>query len=154
MKHSFLSIVYGIVAIMLIGLVPCPALGQGLTPKPLTEADYGLWGTMGAEQISPKGGWASYRMSYESGADTLFVVHTQTHQRYSFAGAGVGRFNGERTFAYSSKDDLAMVDLDTGQESRIPSVEHYDFSADGHYLVTLEKGQGSQLVIRKERLLM
>ena len=150
MKSSFFSAVYGIIAITLIGLVPCPVLGQALSQKPLTEADYGLWGTMGLEQISPKGEWASYRMSYEANADTLFVVHTQTHRRYFFSGASMGRFNGERTFAYSKKDILGLIDLDTGLESSIPAVAHYDFSADGHYLVTLEKGQGNQLVVRKD----
>lgn len=150
MKSSFLSAVYCIIAITLIGLVPCPVLGQALSQKPLTEADYGLWGTMGAEQISPKGEWASYRMSYEDNVDTLFVVNTQTDRRYIFPRASVGRFNGERTFAYSQKEVLALVDLDTGQECRIHGVDRYNFSADGHYLVTLEKEQGSQLVIRKD----
>lgn len=148
MKHSYLSAVYGTIAIILIG--SCPILGQVLTKKTLTEADYGLWGTMGAEQISPKGEWVSYRMSYETDVDSLFVVNTQTRQRYFFAGASLGRFNGDQTFAYSRKGVLALVDLDSGDERRIPAVERYDFSADGHYLVTLEKGQEKQLVIRKD----
>ncbi|MGQ7944148.1 S9 family peptidase [Flavobacterium sp. WC2509] len=154
MKGSFLSAVYGIIVITLSGLVCCPVMGQVPTQKRLTEADYGLWGTMGAEQISPKGEWASYRMEYESNADTLFVVNTQTHQRYFFAGASMGRFNTDRTFAYNRKDMLVLVDLNTGEDIRIPDVARYDFSADGHYLITLEKGQKEQkqqqLVIRKD----
>ncbi|MBF4473065.1 alpha/beta hydrolase family protein [Flavobacterium sp. HJJ] len=150
MLRSFVLAVYGIIAIMSIGLVSCPAMGQGLTQKRLTEADYGLWGTMGAEQISSKGEWASYRMSYEPDTDTLFVLNTQTHQRYFFAGAGTGKFNGERTFACQKKEVLVLFDLKTREEKRIPAVERYDFSADGHYLVTLEKSQGSQLVVRKD----
>jgi len=150
MKYSLPSAVYGIAAMTLIALTPCLVMGQAPTQKRLTEADYGLWGTMGAEQISEKGNWVSYRMSYESGADTLFVVHTQMRQRYVLAGASAGRFNGDKVFACSRKDMLVVVDLETGVESRIPAVERYDFSADGHYLVTLEKGQESRLVVRKD----
>jgi dipeptidyl aminopeptidase/acylaminoacyl peptidase len=149
MRNSFLSLVYGIVAILLIGVVPCPVMGQALAKKQLTEADYSLWGTMGGEQISPKGKWASYRMSYENNVDTLFVVNTQTQQRYTLAGGVVGQFNGEQSFAYTKNEVLVLVDLDTGKESQIPGVERYDFSTDGHYLITTEKGQGSQLVVRK-----
>lgn len=142
--------VYCIVATIVIGLIPSSILGQTRIKKQLTEADYRLWGTMGDEQISPNGKWASYRMSYNGNVDTLFVVSTQTHRRYFFAGSSLGRFNGDRTFAYANKDDLKLVDLYTGQESSIPAVERYDFSADGHYLVTLEKEQQSRLVIRKD----
>ena len=147
MRHSFLSMVYGIVGVLLIGVVPCPVMGQELAKKQLIEADYSLWGTMGGEQISLKGKWVSYRMSYENDIDTLFVVNTQTQQRYTLAGGRVGRFNGEQTFAYTKKEVLVLVDLDTGKESQIPAVERYDFSADEHCLITMEKG--SQLVVRK-----
>lgn len=147
MRYSFLSGIYGIVAVMLAGMVPCPVMGQTFAKKQLTEADYSLWGTMGGEQISPQGKWASYRMSYENNVDTLFVVNTKTQKRYTLAGARIGRFNGEQTFAYTKKEVLILVDLDTGKESLIPGVEHYDFSADEHCLITMEKG--SQLVVRK-----
>jgi dipeptidyl aminopeptidase/acylaminoacyl peptidase len=147
MRKSFLSLVYGIVAILLIGVVPCPVMGQALAKKQLMEADYSLWGTMGGEQISAKGKWASYRMSYENNVDTLFVVNTQTLQHYTLAGVRLGQFNGEQTFAYIKKEVLVLVDLATGKESQIPAVERYDFSADEHCLITMEKG--SQLVVRK-----
>jgi dipeptidyl aminopeptidase/acylaminoacyl peptidase len=147
MRNCFLSMAYGIIAVVLIGLASCPVMGQALPKKQLTEADYPLWGTMGGEQISSNGNWTSYRISYEKNSDTLFVVNTQTLQRYSFAGVRSGQFNGERTFAYNKKDVLVLLDLDTGKESRITGVERYDFSADGHCLVTMEKA--NQLVVRK-----
>lgn len=150
MRRYFLSIVYGITLLILIGLVPCPVMGQVPAKKQLTEADYSLWGTMGAELISPKGEWVSYRVSYEADIDTLFVVNTKTHQRYSLAGGRVGKFNGEKFFAYTKSDVLVLVDLNNGKESQISAVERYDFSADGHYLITTEKGEGSELVVRKD----
>ena len=147
MRYSFSSMFYGIVAVLIIGVPPCPVMGQELAKKQLLEADYSLWGTMGGEQISSKGKWGSYRMSYENDIDTLFVVNTQTKQRYILAGGSVGRFNREQTFAYTKKEVLVLVDLATGKESQIPAVERYDFSADGNNLITMEKG--SQLVVRK-----
>ncbi|TDE29295.1 S9 family peptidase [Flavobacterium ranwuense] len=147
MKLSFLPIVYGVITIILIGLVPCPVIGQVLTKKQLTEADYHLWGTMGAEQLSEKGNWISYRMSYELNVDTLFVKNTKTYQRYVFADGSDGRFGSEPTFAYKMKNVLVVVDLETGKENRISAVERYDFSADGRFLVTLEKNHA--LVVRK-----
>lgn len=150
MSPTFLLIVFRILIVMLIGLVPCPVMGQVLAKKQLTEADYLLWGTMGGVQISSKGNWASYRMSYESKADTLFVLNTLNHQRYSFPGGSVGKFNGERTFAYTKKEVLVLVDLGTSKETLVPAVERHDFSANEHYLVTMEKGEASQLVVRKD----
>lgn len=40
MQDYFRSIVYSIVAVILIGLVPCPVLGQVPIKKQLTEGDY------------------------------------------------------------------------------------------------------------------
>jgi dipeptidyl aminopeptidase/acylaminoacyl peptidase len=154
MKDSFLAVGCGIIALALTGLVSCPVLGQAPVQKQLTEADYGLWGTMGVELISPKGEWVTYRMSYEGNVDTLFVVHTQRISKYFFTGADVGKFNRERTFAYRRKNVLTLVDLQTRKQDSIAEVEEYDFSADGHYLVTLEKGQGRRLVVRKDGIVI
>lgn len=154
MLDYFRSIVYSIIAVTLIGLVPCPVLGQVPIKKQLTEGDYSLWGTMSGEQISSKGKWASYHMSYESKADTLFVLNTKTRQKYSLPGGRAGIFNGERTFACSKKEGLSLIDLSNGKESVIPDVERYDFSSDTHYLVTMEKGEGNPLVIRKDGMII
>ena len=147
MKFSFLPIVYGVITIILIGLAPCPAVGQVLTKKQLTEADYHLWGTMGAEQLSEKGNWVSYRMSYENNVDTLFVMNTQTKKRIAFAGVSDWRFATEPLFAYKSKDVLVVLDLGNAKETKIPNVERYDFSANGRFLIALEKNH--TLVVRK-----
>ena len=148
MKLSFLPIVYGAIAIIIIALVPCPVMGQVLTKKQLNEADYHLWGTMGSEQLSEKGNWVSYRFSYENNVDTTFVLHTKTRQKFVFPLVRIGQFVGEHTFVFKRKDELVLYDLSTATEQTIPNVTRYDFSADGHFLVTLENT--NTLVVRKE----
>lgn len=147
MKFSFLPIVYGVITIILIGLVPCSVMGQVLTKKKLTEADYHLWGTMGGEQISDKGNWVSYRMSYENNIDTLFVKNTKNQKKYAFPNARIGQFAGEQTFAFQRKEALVLFSLTTATEEMISNIESYDFAVDGHFLVTLEKNH--TLVVRK-----
>lgn len=139
MKFSFLPIVYGVITIILIGLVSCPAVGQVLTKKQLTEADYHLWGTMGAEQLSEKGNWFSYRMSYENNVDTLFVMNMKMHKKYAFPTVRIGQFIGEQTFAFKREEDLVLFNLTSVNERMIPNIESYDFAVDERFLVTLEK---------------
>jgi hypothetical protein len=79
MKSPFLPNVYGKISIFFFWLVACPAIGQVITKKPLTEAEYGLWGTLKQEQLSKNGKWVSYRVTYESGEDTLFVMNSMNH---------------------------------------------------------------------------
>lgn len=147
MRASFLPTFYGLVAILLVGLVPCPVMGQVLTKKHLTEADYGLWHTMGSEQLSEKGNWVSYRFSYENDVDTTFVVHTTKSIKFVFPGVRIGRFVGEKSFSFLSKEGLTVFDLQNGVEKKYINVSRYDFIATGQYLVTLENA--TTLVIRK-----
>ena len=148
MKLLFLPNVYGAIAIFIFGLVPCPAMGQVLAKKQLTEADYHLWGTMGGEQISDKGNWFSYRMSYENNVDTTFVVNTKTRQKFVFPVVRIGAFAKEQSFAFQRKDGLVLFDLSSATEQLIPSVTRYEFSADGRFLVALENTH--TLVVRKD----
>lgn len=147
MKTSFLPVIYGLITIILIGLVPCSVKGQVLTKRQLTETDYPLWSTMGLERLSEKGNWVSYKMSYESNVDTMFVLHTKTRKKFVFPAVRVGQFVGEDTFVFQRKEALVLFSLRKSIEQIIPNVERYDFSADGRFLVTLEKG--TTLVIRK-----
>ena len=147
MKTSFLPVIYGVITIILIGLVPCSVKGQVLTKRQLTETDYPLWSTMGLERLSEKGNWVSYKMSYENNVDTMFVLHTKTRKKFVFPTVRVGQFVGEDTFVFQRKEALVLFSLRKSIEQIIPNVERYDFSADGRFLVTLEKG--TTLVIRK-----
>ncbi|MBG6062903.1 dipeptidyl aminopeptidase/acylaminoacyl peptidase [Flavobacterium sp. CG_9.1] len=147
MKFSFLSTFYGAIALILVGLVPCPVMGQALTKKNVTEADYGLWHTMASEQLSGNGAWVSYGFSYENNLDTTFVVHTKSLKKFVFPNVITGTFNGEKDFAFIKKERLVLFDLNSGTEKLYPNVSSYSFSADGQYLVTLE--DASTLVVRK-----
>ncbi|MBM6499677.1 S9 family peptidase [Flavobacterium macrobrachii] len=147
MKFTYLPTFYGVIAILLVGLVPCPVMGQVLTKKHVTEADYGLWHTMGSEQLSDKGNWVSYRFSYENDMDTTFVVHTKTDRKFVFLNLQHGQFIGEISFAFIKKEGLVLFDLKNGTEKLYANVSRYDYSADGQYLVTLEDARA--LVIRK-----
>lgn len=147
MKFTYLPTFYGVIAIILVGLVPCPVMGQVLTKKHVTEADYGLWHTMGSEQLSDKGNWVSYRFSYENDIDTTFVVHTKTDRKFVFPNLQHGQFIEEKSFAFIKKEGLVLFDLNNGTEKLYPNVSRYDYSADGQYLVTLEDAR--KLLIRK-----
>ena len=147
MRVSFLPTFYGVIAMILVGLVPCPVMGQVLTKKHLTEADYGLWHRMGSEQLSDNGNWVSYRFLYPNSSDTTFVVQTKTMKKFVFPNAVSGQFDGEKSFAFIKKEGLVLFDLKSGAEKLLPNVSRYDYSADGQYLVTLENT--NSLVIRK-----
>ncbi|MFC4510186.1 S9 family peptidase [Flavobacterium buctense] len=102
---------------------------------------------MGSEQLSDKGNWVSYRFSYENDIDTTFVVHTKTDRKFVFPNLQHGQFIGEKSFAFIKKEGLVLFDLKNGIEKLYANVSRYDYSADVHYLVTLE--DASTLVIRK-----
>ena len=152
MKFTYLPTFYGVIAIILVGLVPCPVMGQVLTKKHLTEADYGLWHTMGSEQLSDNGNWVSYRFSYENDIDTTFVVATKTDEKFVFSNVRIGQFDGEKSFAYLKNEGLVLFDLKSGTEKLLANVSRYEYSADGQYLVTLEAN--TSLVVRKNEALI
>ncbi len=152
MRSSFFPMLYGVIAIILVGLVPCPAMGQVLTKKQITKADYGLWHRMVGEQLSDNGNWVSYRFLYPNSGDTTFVVHTKTMKKFVFPNAVNGQFNGERSFAFIKKEGLVLFDLKSGIEKLFPNVSRYEFSADGQYLITLENS--STLVVRKSGVVL
>lgn len=139
-------------AVCIFGLVACPALGQVLAKQPVTEADYHLWGTLRLEALSEKGSWVQYRMQYESGNDTLFIKNTAREETHAFPRASMPQFAAERTFACRRRDSLILLDLVSRDCKYMPDVLQYGFSANGDYLVTLEKdASGSQpLYVRNQ----
>ncbi|MBN8642891.1 S9 family peptidase [Flavobacterium soli] len=152
MRAPFFPTFYGVIAIILVGLVPCPVMGQVLTKKHVTEADYGLWHRMIQEQLSDNGNWVSYRFLYSNSIDTTFVVQTKTMKKFIFPNAVSGQFDGEKSFAFIKKEGLVLFDLKSCTEKLLPNVSRFAFSADGLYLVTLENA--STLVIRKNETIV
>ena len=144
MKKTFLQFVYGAIAVFIFGLVSCPALGQVQTKITLTEKDYPLWGTLRTHAISDNGKWVSYAMTYESNADTLFVVNTTNGKKYTFPKVREGKFSNDETFANRKQDTLTLLSLSDGKKMALEGVVGYDMSADGDYLITEEKATASE----------
>jgi hypothetical protein len=85
--------------VFILPVVTCPLWGQVLQKKQLTAADYPLWGELQFDKIAPNGKWASYRMGYESGADTLYVRNTKSLKTFTFPSASNSSFGGSLWFA-------------------------------------------------------
>lgn len=136
----------------LIELVPCPILGQELTKKKLLVSDYALWGTLRTQQLSPKGDWVSYIISYQS-ADTLFLKNTKTLSLYSFPGGHTGRFISDNCFAYlDKKQRFSLLSLNDSKNWYYDKVYRYDSSKDGQRLLLLVREiNGSQTLLITNR---
>lgn len=150
MKKTYLQVVYGVLAVFIFGLVPCPVMGQVATKIPLTEKDYHLWGTLQTRAISDNGQWVSYTMSYPSGADTLFVSNTQIEKKYILSKAFDGRFIQDNIFAYRKNNNLILLSLSKGMETIITNVSNYEITTNGNYLITEEtvSSESKRLCIR------
>lgn len=137
-------------AAFMFWLVTCPSWGQGNQKRPLTKADYALWGKFVARKISNEGNWASYLVWYESKKDTLFVKNTKNKTTYPFPYAKDGTFNGESHFGCMAKDTLLLQNLTTGKATRIPNITDFVFSGNEKYLLLLKKqaNQKQSLVVQ------
>ncbi|TRX32989.1 S9 family peptidase [Flavobacterium sp. ZT3R18] len=163
-KNSFLFRVIAMLRVPLIPflvfilpLVTCPLWGQVVQKKQLTSADYHLWGELQFDKIAPNGKWASYRMGYESGADTLFVRNTESLKTYAFPAANNASFGGSIWFACQVDQELRLLNLKTGKLEIIADVTQYAFSADASKLVLLKKpitGENTLLIRQPEEALI
>jgi len=115
-------------------LAACPVLGQAKQKKPLTEADYKLWGTLSNQLVSDQGGWVSFGMQYEN-ADTLFVKNIVNGKTFAYPGGSDGEFGGDSWFACKRSDTLSLQNLNSGQLSYLPKISRFSFSASGKYLL-------------------
>ena len=151
-NKKYLRHIYLFTVVFIIGIMPCPIMGQGSPKKHLSPEDYHLWGTLHTEHISQKGKWVSYRISYEPNIDTLFVKNTSTAMSFSFPKGTDGRFASDHAFAYlNNSTELNLLNLFNGAKVTYSNIVRYDFSSNGSYLLTVEKatGQESALIIRK-----
>lgn len=135
-------------------LVACPLMGQVQQKKQLTPADYPLWSTLSPGAISQMGKWTSYSLSYESGADTLFLKSTNGKLKYAYPKGYNAAFNAEQWFACQTSDNsLQLQNLNTNSLEVIPSVKRYAFTSNGKYLVVLAATADSKtsLIVRDLR---
>lgn len=130
-----MAFVFRIVFLLSLLLHACPLLGQA-TLKDLTPADYHLWSKMTEIALSDNGQWASYRVYYDSGEDTLFVKRTDGKITYDFAKGAGGRFFGKHKFAcLRNGSRLRVADLKTGKTQTFDRIARYEITK-GNCIVT------------------
>lgn len=123
--------------LFILPVVACPLWGQVVQKKQLTPSDYHLWGELQLDKIALNGKWASYRVGYESGVDTLFVRNTASLKTYTFPAGNNTTFATNNWFACLVDQEVRLVNLKTGKLERIANVTQYAFSADASKLILL-----------------
>lgn len=124
----------------ILPLVTCPSWGQVVQKKQLTAADYHLWGSLQIGKIAPDEKWASYKMSYQSGADTLFVRNTGNDKTYSFPSADQSDFTKDNYFVCSINNEIHVTDPVTGRREITPKVVNYSYCSSADLLILLAAG--------------
>lgn len=141
---------YGLVMrIYLIGLFFVVAVfyGQIQKKRVLTAADYGLWESFTATDMSKNGQWFFYGLQQQA-QDTLFLYSVASKKRLDFPNANWASFSPKsKWFAFYQLDSLYLLDLKTQKRFLVnQGVSDYFFSKMGTYLlVFLQKGSGTSL---------
>ncbi|RUT70265.1 S9 family peptidase [Flavobacterium cupreum] len=129
MKHiSLFRYVFFFYSVM----ITCPVMGQ-VMQKDLTPADYNLWSRLSVGTLSENGKWASFNVSYENGADTLFVKRTDGKSCFDFAQGQDGRFFGKDKFA-CLKSGLCIANLQTGNLKTVSEVIRYEITKENYII--------------------
>lgn len=115
----------GFYLLFILHLVVCPIWGQTMQKSFLSSVDYDKWGVLVFGKLSPDGSWASFKVNYENGRDTLFVRNTKTHKTYFFPLAGRETFLPQSRFVCQSDKGLHLLDLKTGSSEIISHVKQF-----------------------------
>jgi dipeptidyl aminopeptidase/acylaminoacyl peptidase len=134
-KFSYLSLT--LVLFFILPLVTCPLWGQVVQKKRLTSADYGLWGEVHLDKISPNEKWASYNMSYQDGKDTLFVRNITNHKTYHIAGGYNSIFSSNNIFICQTQEELHIVNPQTTKQESISRADMYSYCSQTNHLIFL-----------------
>ncbi|GIQ57858.1 acylaminoacyl-peptidase [Flavobacterium collinsii] len=126
-----------LVLFFVLPLVTCPVKGQVVQKKQLTSADYNLWGEVDLDKISPDQKWASYKITYDSGIDTLFVRNIQSRKTYHLAGGKTSLFTKDNIFICQKVDELQILEVRTGKKETIKSVKEYTYCFETNQLILL-----------------
>ncbi|WP_163394754.1 alpha/beta hydrolase family protein [Flavobacterium limi] len=113
--------------LFILPLVACPLWGQAVQKKILTPEEYHKWGETVLQKISPDEKWASYKIEYEKGADTLFVRNIFKKTSFAFPHGENGRFM-QDIFVCMINKELHILDLKRLEEKIIKEVKSYSFS--------------------------
>lgn len=129
------SKVPALVLFLILFLVACPVWGQALLKKQLSSSDYGLWGSLEADKISPDENWISYRMAYHSGADTLFLKNTVNNKVLAFPSGGQTLFTKHNYFIYHSGDSIHIIDPERKRKEHFRASQEYSYSESNDLLI-------------------
>ncbi|WP_310555183.1 prolyl oligopeptidase family serine peptidase [Flavobacterium sp.] len=133
-KFSYKSAIWRISCFLFFVLVSCSVMGQAKPKKQLTPEDYHLWSNLDISDISNKGEWVSYSLSYQSSNDTLFVKATDGKKTFSYPLGNKGKFCGEDWYACTNGKDMNLTNLKNGKLEVFAAVSNYEFSSNGKYL--------------------
>lgn len=104
-------------------LMSCPLIGQGIQQKQIAPEDYSSWGKLFLSELSEKGNWVSYKMTYEEGNDTLFIQNTKTATSYKIPKGSSGIFVKEEVYMCLRPDKKGVViDLRNGKQNVLENV--------------------------------
>ncbi|TRW23624.1 S9 family peptidase [Flavobacterium zepuense] len=140
-NHSALKLSCFLVCLLL--LITCPVVGQVINAKPITREDYHLWGSPELKEVSDDGKWISYSVSYENGADTLFVKGSENATAYSFPQHNNGTFTSSGYFACQRENKLVVMDLNGGLIKSYDDIKSFEFSKKAGMLILLSNGNGT-----------
>ncbi len=114
--------------IFIIQLMISSVKGQEISKRSVTVQDYSKWANLQVGEMSEKGNWLSYSMSYEHIKDTLFVKNIRSMKTFSFVGASRGAFLSEQLFSFYDPKGLHLVNLLTGKEEVISGALYHLYS--------------------------
>ncbi len=144
-KNLF-SKIPALVLFLILFLVACPIWGQVLLKKQLSSQDYALWGSLDTDKISPDENWTSYRMTYQNGADTLFVRNTVNNKVFAFPSARQTLFTRDSYFIYHSGDSIHILDPKKNKSERFRASENYSYSESNNLLIIQKEEQNEMLI--------
>lgn len=114
-----------LVLFFILPLVACPLWGQVVQKKNLTPDSYAQWGNVELENISPDQKWASFRMRYKNGSDTLLVRNVSSLKTFNFPAAKNSVFSSGGMFFCQTGKDLIILDLSNGRKEIIKEISNF-----------------------------
>lgn len=108
-------------------LMSCPLIGQGIQQMQIAPENYSSWGKLFLSELSEKGNWVSYKMSYEEDTDTLFIQNTKTAILYKIPKGSSGTFFKEEVYVCLLPDKKGVViDLMSGKQNVLENVNNLE----------------------------
>ncbi|WP_369764934.1 alpha/beta hydrolase family protein [Flavobacterium sp. WC2429] len=135
------TIIKELVLLFLFLLGSVTIWGQISVKRSVSPADYSQWSTLNSEKLAADGKWVSYKLSYDSAKDTVFVQQTYGSKKHIFPSATDENFSrdGKWWAAIVPEKGLGILNLKTGKCQWTADVESYEFLGNGTYVAFLKK---------------